>query len=614
MMVSAAGPGRDDRRDGRAAIVELIHDLPAAVAYLSGPDLVYELANEEYQRLVGERDLIGVPLREALPELEPERLEAAFRAARTGERLWGRELEVWVRRPGQEPEQLFVDFAYQPVRDNGGHVTGLLVCGSDVTGHVRDRNLQHERAALLAREQAARGEADAAWERLRFLLRAGDLVAATWNPDDLLEKVTQLVVPALADYCVAFRPTEDGQLRASKVAHRDPARAETLMGLREHPFPASGPLLSQAAYTTGTTQLASEFSAGTPAWAAAAPEVMKIESQARTASALAVPLLADQHPLGVLVLGRGESRARFVETDAAVVEELGRRLAAGLANAETFAREHTVAEALQHALLPDVPPAIEGLDMAVRYLPASDSVHVGGDWYDVFPVDRGRVGLAIGDVAGHSIASAAIMGQVRSLLHGYAIDDPSPPGVLRRTNAALGQMLPDALATVWYAVLDPATGDLAYANAGHPPPLVSSGQGHAEYLDATPATMLGVSPGTMFTATLCRLPPRARLLLYTDGLIEDRQRDIADGLAALAAALAQSPGRSAEEACRSAQESMLGSAPRADDVCILAIGLQPANDGPAGCSLGRSAGLRFPRNSGSSSPRRAAGSFRGLRV
>jgi len=215
----------------------------------------------------------------------------------------------------------------------------------------------------------------------------------------------------------------------------------------------------------------------------------------------------------------------------------------------------------------------------VRYLPASDGVHVGGDWYDTFPLDQRRVGLAIGDVAGHSIDSAAIMGQVRSLLHGYAIDNPSPPDVLRRTNAAVCQMLPDALATVWYAALDPATGDLAYANAGHPPPLISSGLGHAEYLDAAPATMLGVSPVTTFTDSYCRLPPGARLLLYTDGLIEGRHRTITDGLAALATTLQQCPGRTAEEVCRSTQTSMLGSEPRADDVCILAVSL-PSRPGP----------------------------------
>ena len=834
-MVSPGGRGGGS--GGVALMRELLVNLPAAVAYLAGPDLVYEFANDAYRQMAGGRELIGLPLREALPDLARERLENVCRVVRSGQPFREHESEVWIRRHDGEPEQLFVDVVHQPVRDDAGRVVGVLLFASDVTLHVRDRRrlaelaaqlaeseeryrtlfetlpagvmyygadgsiiaanpaarrmlgfepselttwplrtsteaihedgsavqpedfplvkalrtgeivadvvmgtphartgelrwlrvtavpdardaqgrpqrayaimaditeqrraeaalrqsnrllgslreanvlgvavaneagiheandayldmigyaredldagrlswrdltppelaardedavrqlrrtgafqpyekehihrdghrvpiliggavidwhplrwatfvvdltarqrAEQERAELLAREQAARAEAGAARERLAFLLRAGDLVAATRNPDDLLQQVTQLVVPALADYCVAFMPTADGKLLATMLTHADPARAEVLKRLRDYPIPAAGPLISQMAYTTATTQLASEFSARTPTWAGAAPELMKIVDQVRPASALAVPLLTDRQPLGILMLGRGEHRPRFAETDVAIMEELARRLAAGLANVETFAREHTVAETLQHALLPAVPPPIERLDLAVRYLPASDGVHVGGDWYDIFPLGHHRVGLAIGDVAGHSIGSAAIMGQVRSLLHGYAIDNPSPPDVLRRTNTAICQMLPDALASVWYGMLDPATGALAYANAGHPPPLISSGHGHAEYLDAAPATMLGATPSTAFTATHRSLPPGARLLLYTDGLIEDRDRDITDGLTALATALRQSPGRTAEEVCQSAQTSLLGSSPRADDVCILAITLPP---------------------------------------
>ena len=110
----------------------------------------------------------------------------------------------------------------------------------------------------------------------------------------------------------------------------------------------------------------------------------------------------------------------------------------------------------------------------MRYLPATEGAAVGGDWYDAFPLAGGRVGLVIGDVSGHNIASASIMGQVRSMLRAYAIDDPDPAAALERTNAAVVRLLPDALATVVYAVLDPATGDLAYANAGHPPPVIAT--------------------------------------------------------------------------------------------------------------------------------------------
>ena len=431
----------------------------------------------------------------------------------------------------------------------------------DLTARQR---AERERAALLARARANRAEADSARERLAFLMRAGALVAATRDRDELMDQVACLVVPALADYCVVFLPAADGMLRASSLSHRNRARAKVLATLREHPISPAGPLILQRAYTTGTTQLSRDVAAEMAAWASAEPDAIGVVKLMRPRSAIATPLLGPHGPFGVIVLGRGARRPRFTETDVQVVEELGRRLAVGLANADAFAREHAIAETLQRSLLPDALPQVPALDLAVRYLPATDGADVGGDWYDAFPVQGGRIGLVTGDVAGHSIASASIMGQVRSLLRGYAIDDPDPGRVLERANTALAHLLPDVLASVVYAVLDPATGDLSYANAGHPPPLVTTGTGHAEYLDDTAGTMLGACTGTSFTTGHRLLRPGARLLLYTDGLIEDRHRDISDGLTILAETLRRSRPGSAEQTCAAVHAALLGyrTAPR----------------------------------------------------
>jgi PAS domain S-box-containing protein len=432
---------------------------------------------------------------------------------------------------------------------------------------------ERERATLLEREHAARMEAEVAQERLAFLLRAGDLVAAGRNRDDLLEQVTALVVPTLADYCVAFAPTPDGKLCATKLTHRDPAKTEVLKLLREHPIPVAGPLISQQAYSTATTQFAREFNARTPRWHDAAPGLLSVVAKVDPTSALAVPLVVGEQALGVLLLGRGEPRPLFTETEVALAEELARRLAAGLANAETFAREHTVAQTLQHAMLPATLPAVEGLDLGVHYLPASDGVHVGGDWYDAFPLDGDRVGLVIGDVAGHSIESASTMGQIRGLVRAYAIDGSAPQDVLRRTNVAIAKLLPDAVATAFYGVLNPVTGDFDYASAGHPPTLCTSANGRPQYLDGPVCPMLGVSVSTSFAAGHRRLPVGASLLLYTDGLVEHRHRDIANGLDMLSAAFEGCAQRSAQQICQFVQAALLGANPRADDVCILAVRL-----------------------------------------
>jgi PAS domain S-box-containing protein len=433
---------------------------------------------------------------------------------------------------------------------------------------------EQERAELLAREQAARVEADAARERLALLLGAGELVTATGSRRELLDRFAQLVVPALSDFCVIFVPTAQGMLRAASVVHSDPARNVILERLRKIDMPPAGPLLPQLAFSEATTQLVTDIGAMTRAWSHPAQEVAYILVRIRPESAIAAPLLIGERPVGVAVLGRGDGRPRFTQTDMAVIGELARRVATGLANVETFAREHTVAETLQHALLPDAPPGIPGLDLAVRYLPATGGVHVGGDWYDAFPLGPSQAGLVIGDVAGHSIGSASIMGQIRSLLRAYALEHPSPADVLGYTNAAMAQLLPETVATVFYAVLDVSSGALTYANAGHPPALLAGAGGKAEYLDSAPGTMLGACDRTVYRPGLRQLLPGARLLLYTDGLIEEPYRDISEGLRALAHAMRKSPARTAEQTCESVQAALLGSRARADDVCFLAVHLQ----------------------------------------
>jgi PAS domain S-box-containing protein len=425
------------------------------------------------------------------------------------------------------------------------------------------------------RAEAARAEADSAREQIAFLLRAGAFATATRNRHELVEHAAQLVVPGLADHCVVFLPTQEGTLYATSLAHRDPDRAPVLAEFRNHKIPTAGPMAIQVAFTTGTSQVIRGASARVPQWRELGPELGDTLERLRADSVLAAPIIAGQRPLGILSLARDVGRPRFAETDVQVAEEFARLLAYAMANAETTAREHTIAETLQRAVLPGTLPAVPGLDLSVGYLPASDGVHVGGDWYDVFPLGANRVGLVIGDVTGHSITSASIMGQIRSMLRAYAIDHPHPGEVLQRTNTALARLLPEALASAVYAVLDLATGDLSYANAGHPPPLITTGTGHAEYLDDAPGVILGACADISVSTGHRRLAPGTGLLFYTDGLIEDRCRDIDEGLSALAAALRQ-PGTRTADQIRAAAESVLQAEPsRPDDVCLLAAQLAP---------------------------------------
>ena len=232
----------------------------------------------------------------------------------------------------------------------------------DLTARQR---AERERAELRARARANRAEAESARERLAFLMRAGALVAATRDRDELLDQVACLVVPNLADYCVVFLPTADGMLRASALSHRNRARARLLATLREHPISPAGPLIVQRAYTTAATQLSRDVAAEMAAWASAEPDAIGVVKLMRPRSAIATPLLGPHGPFGVIVLGRGARRPRFTETDVQMVEELGRRLAVGLANADAFAREHAIAETLQRSLLPDALPQIPASELGI---------------------------------------------------------------------------------------------------------------------------------------------------------------------------------------------------------------------------------------------------------
>jgi PAS domain S-box-containing protein len=436
----------------------------------------------------------------------------------------------------------------------------------DLTARQR---AEQERADLLARERAARAEAASAEERLAFMLTAGDLVTATQDRHDLMEHAARLVVHSMADYCMVYLPGRNGTLEAASIAHREADRTVAFTDLREHATPALGGQTVKAAYATGTSHLVHDGAARLARRPDLSPPVRDILARLRPADLLVAPLIAGQRPLGVLAAGRGAGRPGFIRTDVKVLEELARRMAVGLANADISARDHTVAETLQRSVLPDILPEIPGLDLAVRYLPGTDGVEVGGDWYDAFLLDDSRVGLAVGDVVGHNIASASIMSQVRNLLRAYALDKTCPADVLRSTNAALTRLMPEAMATAVFAVLDLTTGNLSYANAGHPPPVCVTGPGQVGYLDGASGAMLG-APGGAFTSGTRQLTPGNGLLLYTDGLIEDRRRDITEGFGQLAGAMREAAGSTADQTCASVQAALLGSSARADDVCLLA--------------------------------------------
>jgi anti-anti-sigma factor len=237
-------------------------------------------------------------------------------------------------------------------------------------------------------------------------------------------------------------------------------------------------------------------------------------------------------------------------------------------------REHRNAETLQRSLLPDRLPIIPGVEFASRYLPGSAGLEVGGDWYDVFTLPRGRLGLTIGDVVGRGLAAATAMGQLRTALRAYAIETDSPAAVLQRLSRLVAEFEAAQMATLIYAVLDPDTRTLSFASAGHPPPLLIEPDGPASYLMEGRSPPLGVTKAAQAEASV-NIRPGSTLVLYTDGLIEGRRGSIAETMEALRAAVEGHHG-DLDSLC----DDRVLQPPRpessGDDVALLLVRLLPA--------------------------------------
>ena len=292
-------------------------------------------------------------------------------------------------------------------------------------------------------------------------------------------------------------------------------------------------------------------------------------------SLLGIPLIVEGQLIGVLHVGSLIPRA-FGERDLAVLQVAAARAAPGIERARLLSeleREHQVAMVLQRSLLPKGLPDVIGVTAAARYLPASDEV--GGDWYDVFELARGRLGVAIGDVVGHGVRAAALMGQLRTALHAYALQDYGPARTLELVDRYV-QAMPDyAMATAAYAVLEPDTGEVQLASAGHLPPVVVGRDG-GRIVDITPSAPLGAfSYGRVHEQELL-LAPGETLVFYTDGLIERPGTPLTESIDELLAVI--QGAASVDDLCRRAVDRLVPALGLRDDVAIVAIQTSEIDD------------------------------------
>ncbi|MGW0992649.1 SpoIIE family protein phosphatase [Streptomyces sp. NPDC002520] len=452
-------------------------------------------------------------------------------------------------------------------------------------------------------------------DRLRFVGAATRRIARGLDLDEIVMGLCRATVPTFSDAILVYlrdplpvgdeRPTGPVVLRLRRADRIPDERGAE--GLLPSPFPEPEPDPSGLPAFSGPSALTAELCevrpggalnevlrgvrpvfADAPGARAALPELLGENGEALVPDgqhAILAPLRGRRRVIGAALFLRRPERLAFEADDLLVAAQLATHSALGIDKAVLYGREAYIADELQRTMLPETLPRPTGVRLASRYLPAAETARVGGDWYDAIPLPGSRVALVVGDVMGHSMTSAAIMGQLRTTAQTLAGLDLPPQEVLHHLDEQAQRLGTDRMATCLYAVYDPVTHRITIANAGHPPPVLLHLGGRAEVLRVPPGAPIGVG-GVDFEAVELDAPAGATLLLYTDGLVESRLRDVWTGIEQLReklAATAQLTGPDhpppLEALCDEVLD-MLGPGDRDDDIALLAArfdGIAPSD-------------------------------------
>ncbi|MFJ3666129.1 SpoIIE family protein phosphatase [Streptomyces sp. NPDC090106] len=448
-------------------------------------------------------------------------------------------------------------------------------------------------------------------DRLRFVGAATRRIARGIDLDEIVMGLCRATVPTFSDAILVYlrdplpvgdeRPTGPLVLRLRRT-DRIPEERDTEGG--GFAIPSLQPEPTELTELSAITAELCEVRTGgalaevlrgvrpvftdSPAAHAALPELLGEGSELIVPDgrrAILAPLRGRRRVIGAALFLRRPERLAFDPDDLLVAAQLATHSALGIDKAVLYGREAYIADELQRTMLPETLPRPTGVRLASRYLPAAETARVGGDWYDAIPLPGSRVALVVGDVMGHSMTSAAIMGQLRTTAQTLAGLDLPPQEVLHHLDEQAQRLGTDRMATCLYAVYDPVSHRITIANAGHPPPVLLHLGGRAEVLRVPPGAPIGVG-GVDFEAVELDAPAGATLLLYTDGLVESRLRDVWTGIEQLReklAATAQLTGPDhpppLEALCDEVLD-MLGPGDRDDDIALLAArfdGIAPSD-------------------------------------
>ncbi|GAA3179496.1 hypothetical protein GCM10010531_36910 [Blastococcus jejuensis] len=556
-------------REGEARLTRVIEAMKAAFFSLD-PHWRFTYLNAEAERVLamGRDDALGGVLWELFPAALGSEFEERYRrAVACGEE---QVFEAWY----PAPLESWFEVRAWPTPD------GLSVSFLDIT----ERRAAEDRAVRTAARLALIAEVSA-------LL--SDQPVEGWTEEEAVQRVCEAVVPLLGDWVIASLVDEDGRMRDVGSWHVDPdlrrpvARYATLRlgALQSH-----APVLRALA----SGQLRSVDDVGAVVGPMLPPgEVSDVFWSLAPRTAVTMPLAARGRTLGALSIYRSADRAPADAQDASTARDIADRLALALDNNRLYDQQRRLSEGLQRSLL-TAPPQPDHAQIVVRYQPAARVAQVGGDWYDAFLQPSGATMLVIGDVVGHDTEAAAAMGQLRGMLRGIAYrEGVGPAAVLTDLDAAMEGLATGAMATAVIAQVEQTRGErsagltrLRWSNAGHPPPLVIHHDGRIEELAGPRAElMLGVDPTVHRTEHVVTVRRGATLLLYTDGLVEDRDLPLDEGMARLKAVLAELAAESLDDLCDAVIERLRPQGLQ-DDVALVAIRLdsqdrpRPVDAGP----------------------------------
>jgi PAS domain S-box-containing protein len=463
-------------------------------------------------------------------------------------------------RPAGEPVPALVSASVVP--DEDGKPLHMIVQVTDLTER-RAAERERDRRQL---EESARSEAEAVAATLGKLQGVTDVALAHLGFDELVAGL----LPRLAE-------TLDADAAGIIVLDTD-AATEVTTATGAALLPGGGiergdriPMPQDARRLAGTEEAVAIASVEDP------DVLHPLLRETGLRSAAAAPLSLDQGVTGALQVGSLRTR-EFTPEEVSLLSLVADRAALAVRHARQYEHERGIVETLQRSLLPPSLPLVPGFTMAARYLPAEADSRVGGDWYDVIVLEEGRVAIAIGDVSGHGIRAAALMGQLRNALRAYAFEGFRPSLAAERLDSLVRQLEAGWFATLAYAVIEPDSDKVTLANAGHPAPVVVTPDGEARFLDETRSSPLGTARSTdAFGEATYDLPAGSLIFFYTDGLIERRGTPLLDSLETLREVVAGGPSEP-EALCEYVRTELLGDDPPRDDVAFVAVRLIPLTD------------------------------------